>query len=526
MLIHRSAFLPWTAQPQSVLSRLLFDPHLITVLLSFLLSGWAVYTQDAINNDGIIYVGAAERLLKGDWAGAYGLYNWPFYPWLIAKVSQLFNMGLENSAQLLNATFTALLATTFVSLIQVLGGDRKTQFIAAFVILSHPYLNEFRAEIFRDHGYWAFYLLAVLFFIRFYRQPRWSSGFGWGLTILLASLFRIEGVVVMLLLPTVVWLRPETSRQTRTKQFLLAHSITLFMAIGLLVWAALDSSFRELAGRLYEPLPRFTWTDIGSAFASKLEYKADRLASAILNRYSEEYALSAVIMTLLVIVLDQFIKTLSPLYTLLLPLSVGLRIHFQPPSALRSIFVWLTLINLMIVFAFAVHFFFLESRHIVPLMLLALLAIPFILTGLHNRWQLRHQQPLSRPWLMGLLVAVLLYMSLDGLVSVGGSSKVYVREAGYWLADHVPAQARLYSNDRKLIYYSGRPIDWRQRPTWPIVEQLLERRFWENYDYLALAMSRKTPHITARLNESLGPPVAIFKNRKQDSVLIYQTPNI
>lgn len=525
MLIRRSAFLPWTGQRPSVLGQLLFDPRVITVVISFLLSLWAVYNQDAINNDGIIYVGAAERLLNDDWAGAYGLYNWPFYPWLIAKVSQLVDVSLEGSAQLLNAAFTALLATTFVSLIKILGGDLKTQFIAVFVILFHPYLNEFRAEIFRDHGYWAFYLLAVLFFIRFYCHPSWGAGFTWGFTMVLASLFRIEGLVLLLLLPSVIWLRPETSLKVRSQQFLLAHSVTLLMTMGLLAWVALDSSFRDLAGRLYEPLPRFTWTDIGVAFASKLESKADRLASAILNRYSEEYALSAVIMTLLVIVLDQFIKTLSPLYTLL-PLSRRLRSHFQPPSELRGLFIWLALINLMIVFAFAVHFFFLASRHIVPLMLIALLVIPFILTELHNRWQLRHQNPLSRPWLMGLLVAVLVYMSFDGLVSVGGASKVYIREAGDWLAAHVPPQARLYTNDRKLVYYSGRPIDWRQRPTWPIIEQLLERRFWEDYDYLALAISRKTPHITARLKESLGPPVAIFKNRKKDNVVIYQIRDI
>lgn len=519
MLIRR------TAQPRFLLDRLIFDPRLITVLLSILLSIWAVYTQDAINNDGIVYVGAAERLLRDDWDGAYALYNWPFYPWLIAQVSHGFNVGLEQSAQLLDAAFTALLAITFVSLIQELGGDRKTQFIAAFVILFHPYLNEFRAEIFRDHGYWAFYLLAVLFFVRFFRYPTWGSGLVWGLTMILASLFRIEGVVLLLLLPMVVWLRPKTSLQVRSKQFLLAHNVTLLMVVGLLLWVALDSNFRDLAGRLYEPLPRFTWADIGTAFTDKLEYKADRLASTILNRYSEEYALAAVMVTLLVIISDQLIKTLSPLYALL-PLSRGLRSHFQPSTGLRLLLTWLALINLAIVFAFAVHFFFLASRHIVPLMLLALLVIPFILAGLHHRWQLRHQQPLSRPWLMGLLVVVLVYMSLDGLVSVGGSSKVHIREAGHWLADHIPPQARLYTNDRKLVYYSGRPIDWRQRPTWPIIEQLLERRFWQDYDYLALAMSRKTPHIATQLNEFLGTPVAIFKNRKKDSVLIYQVRDI
>lgn len=520
MLIRRFTFFLGTTQLQVFLGRLLFDPRLITVLLSFLLSIWAVHTQDAINNDGIVYVEAAERMLRGDWAGAYALYNWPFYPWLIAKVSQGFNLRLEESAQLLDAAFMALLATTFVSLIQELGGDRRTQFFAAFVILSHPYLNEFRAEIFRDHGYWAFYLLAVLFFIRFYCQPGWGWGVCWGLTMILASLFRIEGIVLLLLLPTVVWLRAEISLKARWIQFLIAHSVTLLMAIGLLVWVALDNNFRELAGRLYEPLPRFTWTDIGSAFASQLEYKADRLASAILNRYSEEYALSAVMMTLLVIVLNQFIKTLSPLYTLL-PLLSGLRSYFQPPSALRTLLVWLTLINVMIVFAFAVHFFFLASRHIVPLMLIALLVIPFILAGLHDRWQSRHQQPLSRPWLMGLLVAILVYMSLDGLVSVGGASKVYIRQAGHWLADHVPLQARLYTNDRKLVYYSGRPINWQQPPTWSIEEQLLKRRFWTDYDYLAVAISRKSPQISTQLNKSLGPPVVVFKNRKKDSVLIY-----
>lgn len=500
------------------------DPRPLTVLLSVLLSLWAVYTQDAINNDGIIYVSAAGRLLAGDWAGAYALYNWPFFPWLIGVVSQLFGVSLEAAAQLIDAAFAALLAVTFVTLIQTLGGDRKTQYIAAGVILLHPYLNEFRAEIFRDHGYWALHLLATLFFIRFYHQPSWTDALAWGVTMALASLFRIEGVLLLVLLPTVLWLRHDLSLQARLQLFLRAHVITALLLLGMLVWMVLDGNFQRTAGRLYEPIPMFTWSEIWSAFANALAYKAEQLQAAVLNRYSADYALPAVIALLLIIVADQLLKTFTPLY-MLLALLPGLRQGFQPPKGLRIILVWMAILHLIIVLAFATHFFYLASRHIVPLMLILLVVIPFALATLYDRWQRRHSQPLQKPWLFYLVLVGLIYMAGDGLISVGGASKSYFREAGQWLGEHVPPQARLYSNDRKLVYYSGKPIDWKLRPTWPIIEPLIERRFWQQYDYLALAISRKSPQILARLNALVGPPIVSFQNNKKDKIVIYKVTN-
>lgn len=500
------------------------DPRLLTLLLSPLLSLWAVYTGDAINNDGIVYISAAGRILAGDWAGAYALYNWLFFPWLIAVVSQLSGLGLEAAAQLIDAAFAALLAVSFVALIQVLGGDHKTQFIGAGVILLHPYLNEFRAEIFRDHGYWTLYLLATLFFIRFYHRPCWTNALAWGTTMMFASLFRIEGVLLLALLPSVLWLRHDLSLRVRLRLFVQSHVITALLLLGVLLWMITDAEFQESAGRLYEPIPLFTWNEIWSAFADALNRKAEQLQTAVLNRYSEDYALPAVIAILLIIVLAQLVKTLTPLYTLL-GLLPGLRERFQPSQGSGIILLWLAVLNLTIALAFAAHFFYLASRHIVPLMLIILMIIPFILAAIHDHWQRRQSQPLRRPWLFYLVLIWLIYMAGDGLISVGGASKQYFREAGQWLHEHVPPQARLYSNDRKLIYYSGRPIDWNQRPTWPIIKPLIERRFWKNYDYLALAISRKTPQILEQLNTLLGPPLASFQNNKKDNIVIYKVPD-
>ncbi len=142
-------------------------------MASLLLSVWCVFLDDVINNDGILYLRTAELIGRGEWQAAIESYKWFFYPLLIAIFGKLTGLGLELSAHVLNAGFTALTVAAFISLIRELGGSRSAVTAAVVLVLLFPGLNEYRSFVIRDAGFLAFYMLALLLFIKRPKMPSW-----------------------------------------------------------------------------------------------------------------------------------------------------------------------------------------------------------------------------------------------------------------------------------------------------------------------------------------------------------------
>ena len=113
---------------------------------------------------------------------------------------QQFARVAEGRAQLLefNPNTGEPLDYVFVALVEELEADRKTVWFGAFVILSLPYVNEKRAEVIRDIGYWAFVVTSLLLFLRFGARPSLGRALAWSLSALTATLFRIEGFAALL----------------------------------------------------------------------------------------------------------------------------------------------------------------------------------------------------------------------------------------------------------------------------------------------------------------------------------------
>ena len=80
----------------------------IGALISLVLSIWSIGIDSVINNDGVIYVRAAELLSSGDWGSALGIYRWPFYPWLIMLVGDTLGISYKVAGHSLNSIFFAL----------------------------------------------------------------------------------------------------------------------------------------------------------------------------------------------------------------------------------------------------------------------------------------------------------------------------------------------------------------------------------------------------------------------------------
>jgi len=496
----------------------------LAVAVSVLLSLWVILINDKINADGALYVDTAQRILAGDWAGAYRLYRWPFFSALIALVSRITGLHPEAAAMAINLALAAVLVYAFLRLAEDLGGARKTLWFAALVILTFPYLNEKRADVVRDIGYWACYLSGVLLFLRFTRSPTLIRASAWWVVAVIAALFRVEGLVFLVALPLALWFRRDWPLGSRLRHFVQVNTLTGLLLALVIVAVYLNPELTEYRGRLLEPLDRLR--DFWWGVTTGLDQKAELLRTQVLEvstgphgPYAGTSATKVLVGGLIAIVLYKLVKLLS-LYCLL-PLFRRFREPLQslPPDAILTM-AWLGLINLSVIMVFVVHTFYLSTRFLMPLALTLLVAMPFVLTAVHNRWQQLKPCPLHKKWGYPLIALWLLWMAIDGVTFT--RNKAYLREAGTFIRNELPAQARVYTNASLLHYYSGQGIAW--EANWQYEMPPPKQAPLETYDYAAVEIKRgRFPAPWEEILEAGGlEEIKAFENRRGDGVRIYR----
>jgi hypothetical protein len=491
----------------------------IAVVASLMLSAWSLYRDPVINHDGILYMQAAQAILADGWRGGMAIYPWPFYPWLVALIHQGTGLALEPAAHLLDFLLQALAVWAFVDLVRELGGDRRTMLAAALVILVHPPFNEYRSFVIRDFGYWAFYLVALGWLLRYVRAPRPGAALAWGVAMVLATLFRIEGLVILLLAPLGLLFVPDRSFAARCAQLAQAQVVAIAVAVAIVWWLA-DTPI-EQAGRLTDPA---LWLQqLWGQLTGGLHQKAAALAQAVLNQYSSSYAMAGLLALLGVILLGETIGALTPLYTLLALHAWRGRL-IPLPAGRSRVLTWILLVQTAILVGFLANIFFLTGRHGVAWALTAMLGVPFSLVALHDRWLSRAAAGRAAHWLYPTVWVVLVVMAVDGLWSFG-PSKAYLREAGLWVNAHTSQASKVHSNNRIVAFYAGDRKEERARGfTWEETAALLEGQSWGEYDYIAVALDRRHPERAAAVAAALGDaPAARFANARGDRVLVFAT---
>jgi hypothetical protein len=231
---------------------------------------------------------------------------------------------------------------------------------------------------------------------------------------------------------------------------------------------------------------------------------ADQAGMVILNAWLVWYVLSV-------------IGNLSWIYALLVLYAMLSRTVILRSTA-PIILNWYIGVNVLVTAGFLAEHFFLSKRYLIALSLVFMLWVPFALNDIIRKWPSeRHRAILS-------VAAGLIVISSLGGVFDFGYSKTYVRDAGNWIAQNIPANASLYSNDIQLMYYSdhyGSQI-FNQRQAFAGLQSLQGDK-WKQFDYIALRLDDKDKAETASFISMLpSPPISIFKNRRGDRVAIYK----
>ncbi len=494
--------------------------YLIAGFISLVISFWMCSQQSVINTDAICYLLSANEVGKAGVSAAMhlcGQASWPFYSALVYAFSKFSFLSLTTSAYVLNGILTLISVLAFMAIVEKLGGSRRVMWLAAFVILSAHQFNAVRQYIVRDHGFWAFYLLSILFLLSFLKEHSWKNALGFSGSLAVAALFRIEGAVFLAILPLLAFVI-HGSWRVRVLQFLKLNSLSIAAVIALAVWviAHPEKSLAKL-GRAPE-----LWNQTLHGFSLVAEHFRAAKTALIQHVLPEEAARDAGMVWSAVLIglyFANIIDILSFAATALVIYAWWSGVTAQFSRSAKWVLGSYVAINLVVLAFFFAERLFFSKRYLIALVLVLLLWVPFALDKLLRAPDVKRRY-------VGYFAMLVLFASSLGVLTISGASKTFVRDAGGWAAANIPATARFYTNDIQVAYYSqhyGNDIFVLMRENHDINAALQSQL--QQYEYAALRTGKnRDSRLVDMMNEAHAPIVQTFANQSGDQVIIYKIP--
>lgn len=457
--------------------------HLALVLLCLLCAGWINYIQHGwVNGDSVLYFEVSRLFLEGQWREGMTLWGWPFFSLLIAGLHKLTGLDLQLSAQIINSALFALAGASFLQIIREIDASRLALLSGALVLLGTSYIvGDILPMLLRDQGFWAFFLTGLLFLIRYSRSLQIKHAVLWQISIMIATLFRIEGITYLVLLPTVLLFTAPAGQKLKT--LLWAHSLNILAAIALLGgMLVLGLGFADL-GRLQE---LFT-LDLLQQLTQLLRDKSAIMAEDVLGKYLDDFALGGLLLVFAMIVL---LKGLSTAGWINLVLAVT-ALRSKPalvPRETRWILNATMLIAAVDMYLIIIKVFVLTGRYVVPLALVILVYSSLMLTQLIRRYR---QGELHSKLLRALVWAIPIIMLaslLDNLWPHPAENN-HEQTAIAWLKQHqVSDSSQVFYDSARQRYYAGEPF---VTTGGEYVWQALQSQTLITQPYVVLGVSKK-----------------------------------
>lgn len=502
-----------------------YTVYWVSALGSILLSLWTAYHNELINPDGICYLESANVFMHSGVSAATKLCSqarWPVYSILIGLGSFIAPNSLEAVAYVINGIFSLISVVAFIAIVSRLTENRKIIWLAALSILIAHDFNQLREYIIRDHGYWAMSLVAVLCFINYLHSFTWRDALLWAVTSLLATLFRVEGILFFALIPCTVFCYRNISFAQRIQAWLRLNvlPIAALLLLGVAYLFHLSLSERIIttfATRLGEVWLQITH-GIPLFFAATTDGVNQLKDYVFFNKGGLDYRISYWL-AVSVWYGGNIIASIGIFYAALLIYFWHKRSLKFNSTSLLAVIAYIG-VNIFITVVFFVEGLYLSKRYIMDLALLLMLFVPF---ALYELMTLQDLTQLKRRLILGLTLGLLLLTFVGGVINFG-HSKTYIKTAGQWAAANVPASAKIYSNDIVLAYYSGHygsaiytAIDESEKTKTVILQRGKE------YDYLLLRFVKHRGLSEQEAVHLIGKyPIMTFTNKRNDKVAIFK----
>ena len=401
----------------------------LVFVVSCLLSMWLITIDPLINRDAIIYLRTADAYLQDGILASQSLFDRPFLSILFALIHKFTGIPLVYAGQMVVTVFYGLLATGFVATVRTLGGDLRVQMLAAVLIISHPVLNDWRANIFRDSAYWALSLLAFRELLLFARSPALRHQIAWFAYIGLACLFRFEGLFFVILAPFSMLFTGEKARRGRNCLRLMILPLTTLA--GLLGFLLIYRSYLYSGEPLFQDISAYVNTLITAW--TKFGVRVDASAQSLLEFTSREDATIAAIGGLAAILVVSICRAIMWPYVAVLAWGAANRLFDRIAPRDRVLINSHLLICLIYLALFLFTKRFMLERYSGIFTLYMLLYLSFILNTL---WA-RGKNHLGK----ALVILLLLGMSLDSTFN-SEYKKAFIGDAIEWVTVNTPRMSR------------------------------------------------------------------------------------
>ena len=502
---------------------LALSPHQTILCLSgvaAVLTAWLLYNQHGwVNDDSVLYFEVARLIAIGEWKASLALYDWPFYPWLIAGLHQITGLSFQHSAQILSIFFFSLTTYSYLKIIALAGGNKTTLLIASLLLFSTRYIvGDVLTMLLRDQGFWACFLTALLLLIQFHRHHTVKLALGWQISAIFAMLFRVEAAIFLIFLPFSLFLLPNASLKSRTFAFLKLHALNLFLLLMLVILLLFSDLSSNHLGRFNEILTSFS--DFNHAISQTFTTKAELVASAVLGGYLSEYAWLSVIITYLLIVAIKSISVAGWLPALLV---------FSHRSSLKSTMTtecWRVLLaSAMLAYISAIFIIFkqnlLSSRYVISFGFISLIFSALVLSAMFQQWQLSRSK-----WKLTVLVLVGAFLSFNLIANIlpKKDGYNYEQEAVTFLKQHNIAVKDVFFVSPRARYYAGVQYNDRGYDYWNYTESAINNGEVFKYQYLLIPLNDKNlfteKEAILRVKLKQFKVIATFYNEKKSKKII------
>jgi len=432
-------------------------------LISFFLKGVLLFDAPAVNRDAMVYIAAAQKFSAGQYAEMVQHYPMPLYPILLAGMHTAFPDWIL--AGRLLSTLPLILCLIPVYLLSSHLFGRSSAAFAALLFAVLPVFNTPSVEVIRDPSFLLCFLSSLAFFAEYHCKGSRVALYGALVFAVLSALLRIEGILLLALLPALhIW---HVRYQFRLR--LILYSIFLvfapFVLLGLALWL-----FSQFGLESWSRIPEvFAW--LKGIFTLNLfdnylalqqllkEFEQQTPGADLRNNLIEtarHYApLLYVIGLVEILIKEIFPVSLLALWAVYIRRKTNRRTFFVQHNVMyknlpASFVQWPWLLFLLLNLLFCMAFNFTTTRYMwIPIVLL----LPVTGYGI-DLWRFRLA---GRKLLMFVMMGMFFLGPALKTVAEVQFDRESVREAGQWLQNYDPRkQKKVAFNDRRLMLYASR----------------------------------------------------------------------
>ena len=455
------------------------------------------------NPDGVVYLLAAQAWLDAGYADAAEIYPLPLYSILIASVHAISGLPLLTSAHCLDGALIAGLIVGLQRLTAALGGGVRVQAIAVVLALLLPELNGYRSFLLRDFGYWMFAIFALALLARHAVAPTPMRAAGFVVTCILAAAFRAEAVPLLLVMPVALLLGSSSARAVA----MLSVAVSIAIAFGAVAFLVLSGS--PATTLLSETLHQ--GFRLAGEIPARIEAQVAGFGTHVLDARFHDYAAIGVAGGLAAMIIVHVVNAASLPLAAVAVAGLATGTWSRLDRRIRPVVITAFAVSVLALAVIVTARGIIQTRYAMSAAFLIVVFAAFVV----DDWYGRASIPRARlRWASALLVV---YFVGEAGFGLHNSKHQYI-DAADWLARNTAREARVFSNDLRVLYLADRPVDWRRASDVGASETTAAVG---PYDFWVVNAGRERSDASDAPSGTAPAPVAQFSNRKGQQVLIY-----